>query len=162
MMEWMPPPDGIAMCQGGDVCRIPRHLGDAVEESDGDLMGEGVNMAARLAEQDEGCRPPAPHVSLSGGSALLVVADAAAQIADPGHQAHLRDWRLISAWPRKHVADLGYLTFRLLVPHVEFGAKGLPVGSLFNLVSTPSNCLALGLPRATDGLPVADGVDAPS
>ena len=20
MMEWMPPPDGIAMCQGGDVC----------------------------------------------------------------------------------------------------------------------------------------------
>ena len=25
MMEWMPPPDGIAMCQGGDVCRIPRN-----------------------------------------------------------------------------------------------------------------------------------------
>jgi hypothetical protein len=23
MMEWMPPPDGIAMCQGGDL-RIPR------------------------------------------------------------------------------------------------------------------------------------------
>jgi putative transposase len=23
VMEWMPPPDGIAMCQGGDVCRIP-------------------------------------------------------------------------------------------------------------------------------------------
>ena len=20
LMEWMPPPDGIAMCQGGDVC----------------------------------------------------------------------------------------------------------------------------------------------
>src|SRR5580704_17533873 len=25
VMEWMPPPDGIAMCQGGDVCRIPRN-----------------------------------------------------------------------------------------------------------------------------------------
>jgi hypothetical protein len=25
LMEWMPPPDGIAMCQGGDVCRIPRN-----------------------------------------------------------------------------------------------------------------------------------------
>ena len=23
MMQWMPPPDGIAMCQGGDL-RIPR------------------------------------------------------------------------------------------------------------------------------------------
>ena len=25
LMEWMPPPDGIAICQGGDVCRIPRN-----------------------------------------------------------------------------------------------------------------------------------------
>ena len=28
--------------------RIGIHLGDVVEESDGDLMGEGVNIAARL------------------------------------------------------------------------------------------------------------------
>ena len=29
-------------------CRIGIHLGDVVEESDGDLMGDGVNIAARL------------------------------------------------------------------------------------------------------------------
>ena len=33
------------------VFRIGVHLGDVVEESDGDLMGDGVNIAARL----EGC-----------------------------------------------------------------------------------------------------------
>ena len=35
--------------------RIGIHLGDVVEESDGDLMGEGVNIAARL----EGIAKPA-------------------------------------------------------------------------------------------------------
>ena len=30
------------------VLRIGIHLGDVVEESDGDLMGDGVNIAARL------------------------------------------------------------------------------------------------------------------
>ena len=34
--------------------RIGIHLGDVVEESDGDLMGDGVNIAARL----EGIAPP--------------------------------------------------------------------------------------------------------
>ena len=29
-------------------CRVGVHLGDVVEESDGDLMGDGVNIAARL------------------------------------------------------------------------------------------------------------------
>jgi hypothetical protein len=31
LMEWMPPPDGIAMCQGGDVCRIRRN-GEGIHE----------------------------------------------------------------------------------------------------------------------------------
>ena len=45
------------------VFRIGIHLGDVVEESDGDLMGEGVNIAARL----EGiCEPGA--VCLSGAA----------------------------------------------------------------------------------------------
>jgi adenylate cyclase len=30
------------------VYRVGSHLGDVVEESDGDLMGDGVNIAARL------------------------------------------------------------------------------------------------------------------
>jgi adenylate cyclase len=37
------------------VFRIGIHVGDVVEESDGDLMGEGVNIAARL----EGIAAPA-------------------------------------------------------------------------------------------------------
>jgi class 3 adenylate cyclase len=36
--------------------RIGIHLGDVVEESDGDLMGDGVNIASRL----EGVAAPAP------------------------------------------------------------------------------------------------------
>jgi adenylate cyclase len=45
------------------VFRIGIHLGDVMEESDGDLMGEGVNIAARL----EGiCEPGA--VCLSGAA----------------------------------------------------------------------------------------------
>ena len=38
--------------------RIGIHLGDVVEESDGDLMGDGVNIAARL----EGLPNPARSV----------------------------------------------------------------------------------------------------
>ena len=61
---------------------------------------------------------------------LLVIADAAAQITYPGCEAHLRNRRLVSAWPWKHVADLGDFTFRLLVPGVEFHAKRLAGGVL--------------------------------
>ena len=43
--------------------RIGIHLGDVVEESDGDLMGEGVNIAARL----EGICEPGT-VCLSGAA----------------------------------------------------------------------------------------------
>ena len=39
--------DGLAPDQRLDL-RIGIHIGDVVEESDGDLMGEGVNIAARL------------------------------------------------------------------------------------------------------------------
>ena len=31
--------------------RVGIHLGDVVEEADGDLMGDGVNIAARLSSQ---------------------------------------------------------------------------------------------------------------
>ena len=36
--------------------RIGIHLGDVVEESDGDLMGDGVNIAARLGEHRQARR----------------------------------------------------------------------------------------------------------
>src|SRR5580692_11173779 len=40
--------------------RVGIHLGDVVEEADGDLMGEGVNIAARL---EEICKPGGVCVS---------------------------------------------------------------------------------------------------
>ena len=44
------------------VFRIGIHLGDVVEESDGDLMGDGVNIAARL----EGIAEPGRDLSVRG------------------------------------------------------------------------------------------------
>ena len=43
--------------------RVGIHLGDVVEESDGDLMGDGVNIAARL----EGIAEPGGILSLERG-----------------------------------------------------------------------------------------------
>ena len=42
--------------------RVGIHLGDVVEEADGDLMGDGVNIAARL----EGIAKPGRDLSLRG------------------------------------------------------------------------------------------------
>ena len=48
------------VCAGQRIeFRIGIHLGDVVEESDGDLMGDGVNIAARL----EGIAGPARSAS---------------------------------------------------------------------------------------------------
>ena len=108
----------------------------------------GCREARILLRATASLRIPA-HTNLINGSALLVIPDAATQVADPGHQAHLRNRRLVSAGPWKHVVDLGYFAFRLLVRGVEFLAKRLASGVLEVLASTPSNCLALGLPIAT-------------
>ena len=61
------------------------------------------------------------------GNDLLVIADAAAQIADPCREAHLLCWRFVRTRPYKHVANLSDLTFRLLIRVVEFLAKRLAV-----------------------------------
>ena len=51
--------------------RVGIHLGDVVEESDGDLMGDGVNIAARLegiATPARSASPTTPTVRSRGGS----------------------------------------------------------------------------------------------
>ena len=49
--------------------RIGIHLGDVVEESDGDLMGDGVNIAARL---ESIAKPGAIKITwISGGRCVL-------------------------------------------------------------------------------------------
>src|ERR1700747_390359 len=61
---------------------------------------------------------------------LLVIADAAAQIAHLSDEAHLRNRRLVCAGPWKHVADFSDLTFRFLRRGVEFRAIYLAGGVL--------------------------------
>src|SRR5271166_5304764 len=62
--------------------RIGIHLGDVVEESDGDLMGDGVNIAARL----EGiCEPGA--ICLSEDAYRQVKSRLELQVADLGPQS---------------------------------------------------------------------------
>ncbi len=61
--------------------RVGIHLGDVVEESDGDLMGDGVNVAARL----EGiCEPGA--ICLSEDAYRQVKSRPELQVADLGPQ----------------------------------------------------------------------------
>ncbi len=45
--------------------RIGIHLGDVVEESDGDLMGDGVNVAARLEESLSPARSACPRTPIA-------------------------------------------------------------------------------------------------
>jgi len=81
-----------------------------------------------------GCRAPlyvvneaqAPIMRISGAprvrclvNGLLVVADAANEIAHPGDEAHLREYGRGRARLWSHVADLGDLTFRLLSGSVK-------------------------------------------
>ena len=60
-------------------------------------------------------------VDCASESRLLVIADAAAQIAHLGDETHLLNRRLVGARPWKHVADLSDLTFRFLCRGKEFG-----------------------------------------
>jgi hypothetical protein len=58
-----------------------------------------------------------------GQEFLLVISDAAAQIADPGHKAYFRHWPFVGAWSREHILDFSDLTFRLQICLVEVHAK---------------------------------------
>jgi transposase len=58
MMEWMPPPDGIAMCQGGDVCRIPPLRGQLSEH--GVVAPQGPANVPILAQAIDDMTPSLP------------------------------------------------------------------------------------------------------
>ena len=45
--------------------RIGIHLGDVVEETDGDLMGDGVNIAARPEGSPGPARPVCPRTPIA-------------------------------------------------------------------------------------------------
>jgi adenylate cyclase len=90
--------------------RVGVHLGDVVEESDGDLMGDGVNIAARL----EGiCKPGGICLSRAAyeqvkGKIDLAVSDLGEQslknIADPVRVYTLEVGKSTQAKPTKRIA----------------------------------------------------------
>src|ERR1700722_2821495 len=94
-------------------------------------------------------------MNLTRGCALLVISDAAAQIANSGCEGHLRSRRLVNAWPWNHIADLGYFTFRLLVCGVEFGAIRFAGGVLEGPDVHTKDLLTIRV-ASGDGLTVAD------
>src|SRR5437588_2891980 len=97
-----------------------------------------------------GCRP-----TRSVWNGLLVRTDAAPQIAGLGYDAHLRNRRLVGAWPRKHVADLADLSFRLLRRGVEFRAIHVAGGVLEGPDIGPQKLLCIVAGNGKD-LAVAD------
>ena len=79
----------------------------------------------------------------SVSSLLLVIADTAAQVVDPGYEGHLRNRLRVGSWPWKHVAHFSELAFRLLRRGVLFLAKRL-AGGIFNVPNIRAkDCLGI-------------------
>jgi adenylate cyclase len=100
--------------------RVGVHLGDVVEESDGDLMGDGVNIAARL---ESICEPGAIYLSEDAyrqvkGRLDLAVADLGPtqlkNIADPVRVYSLEVGKPARARPTKPAAPKQRSMFMLL------------------------------------------------
>ena len=81
------------------VFRIGIHLGDVVEESDGDLMGDGVNIAARL----EGVAAPIRCKSASRRS-RSPPRKALPQCPGSDPRRHRSSWSASSCWSRSRPA----------------------------------------------------------
>ena len=86
------------------------------------------------------------------------IADATAQIADPSYEAHLRHRGFVRARPCPHIANLSYLTFRLLIRVVHFLAKWLAVDVLYGSGVRAKELFHIRIANGNE-LPVAD-VDA--
>ena len=86
--------------------RIGIHLGDVVEESDGDLMGDGVNIAARLegvAEPGAICLSEDAYRQVSA-RLDLAVSDLG---ADPAQEHRRADARLFAAGRASRAGEAG-------------------------------------------------------
>src|SRR6516164_1776070 len=99
-------------------------------------------MSKRTQLHDGSSRIPGLLCSFTS-SLLLVIADAAAQVVDPGYETHLRNRLRVGSWPWKHVADFSELAFRLLRRGVLFLAKRL-AGGIFNVADIRAkDCLGI-------------------
>ena len=89
--------------------RIGIHLGDVVEESDGDLMGDGVNIAARLEGVATRERSVSPTTLIDKSKARLDL-----KVSDLGlaAQEHRRADARLFARRRRAVGGEGYCACR--------------------------------------------------
>jgi class 3 adenylate cyclase/TolB-like protein len=136
--------------------RVGIHVGDVVEESDGDLMGDGVNIAARL----EGiCEPGAICLSEDAYRQVksrleLRVADLGARslknIADPVHAYLLRQGAPVSAKSQKRATNK-----RRLIYAVAAGLAAVIVVSGSYVWRSGLASHMLGVPVAEDKLATA-------
>ncbi len=101
--------------------RIGIHLGDVVEESDGDLMGDGVNIAARIesiAQPGAICLSEQAYWQVKGRLDLRVTDLGATElknIAEPIHVYSLQVGQPVLAKPRSR-------TFKRRLPHLSLAA----------------------------------------
>jgi adenylate cyclase len=84
--------------------RVGIHLGDVVEESDGDLMGDGVNIAARLESiAKPGARARYPAMAASNASASESIVRFAFVCGKPGTCAASTQLLLLTSIARTSV-----------------------------------------------------------
>jgi hypothetical protein len=80
-----------------------------------DLMKIVVNKdTCSSARNKRGAVLERPARTIGSENSLFVVPNAAVDITNPGYEAHFLHRGLVDTRPRKHIADLSDLTFRLL------------------------------------------------
>ena len=114
--------------------RVGIHLGDVVEEADGDLMGDGVNIAARLegiAASGAICLSEDAYRQVSGRLDMVVTDPGPTQLKnprkiDPGLLA--ASWRPHSLMPGSSFqrGSFGSLRYAANSPLVTAAASELP------------------------------------
>ncbi len=116
------------------VFRIGIHLGDVVEESDGDLMGDGVNIAARL----EGIALPGTICLNPRFSALFAFLAAALALADREDESASTARRLLELEPKFQARNLIGVMAGFASPEVASAwASGLRKAGLPELGDAP-------------------------
>jgi adenylate cyclase len=139
--------------------RVGVHIGDVVEESDGDLMGDGVNIAARLegiAKPGAICLSEQAYWQVKGRLDLAVLdlgPTRLKNIAEPVHVYSLEAGAAARAKPLKGAArrqwSLIIALAALVVALAAIGASGILGGLARRPSRSPSWCCPLRTCPAT-------------